>query len=130
MDDDVKLTLNPAEPALTPSQELIKKAATEVAVVDAIGRTIKLKKPGVLAQFRLVEALGETAKNQVYAAMVLPLIYVVAIDDMPIYQPTRKSEIEALIQQLDEHGVNAVMEAVQKNFGAADPDSDKAELKK
>lgn len=115
---------------LRPSEEAVQKAIAEHTVTDSTGRAIKIKKPGVLAQFRLVEALGEAAKNQVYTGMVLPLIYVTAIGDLPIFQPTSKMQIEALIQQLDEHGVDAVMQGVEKHFGATDPDADKAALKK
>lgn len=122
MEQDVKVTL-------TPSEQVVAKAA-EFAVIDESGRVIKLKKPGVLAQFRLVEVMGETAKNQTYMGMVLPLIYVTAIDDQPVFQPTSKLQVEALIQRLDEHGVNAVMEGVSANFGNSNPEADKAELKK
>jgi hypothetical protein len=121
--DDVKLTL-------TPSQDVVQKAIAEFTVTDSAGRVIKLKRPGVLAQFRLVEVLGESAKNQVYMGMVLPLIYVTAVDDLPVFQPTSKLQVEALIQQLDEHGCAAVMQGVQQHFGAVDPEADKAALKK
>lgn len=121
--DNVKVTLKPSE-------EAVQKAVAEFIVTDSAGRAIKLKKPGVLAQFRLVEVLGESAKNQVYMGMVLPLIYVTAIDELPVFQPTSKLEVEALIQQLDEHGVDAVMQGVQAHFGAVDPEADKAALKK
>lgn len=121
--DNVKLTLKPSE-------EAVQKAMAEFTVNDSAGRVIKLKKPGVLAQYRLVEVLGESAKNDVYMGMVLPLMYVTAIDELPIFQPTSKREVEALIQHLDEHGIGAVMVGVQERFGAVDPEKDKAELKK
>lgn len=119
---EVKMTL-------TPSEQVVAKAA-EITVTDSAGRVIKLKKPGVLAQFRLVEVMGETAKNQVYMGMVLPLIYVTAIDGDAVFQPTSKLQVEALIQRLDEHGIDAVMEGVNANFGAIDPEADKDALKK
>jgi len=122
MDEGVKLTL-------TPSEQVVAKAA-DIIVTDSAGRAIKLKKPGVLAQFRLVEIMGDTAKNQVYMGMVLPLIYVTAIDGEPVFQPTSKLQVEALIQRLDEHGIDAVMEGVNANFGALNPDADKEALKK
>lgn len=115
---------------LTPSQEAVAKAAAEVMVTDARGRVFTLKKPGVLAQLRLVEILGDSAKNEVYMAMVLPLLYVAAIDDTPCPAPTRKSEVEALFQQLDEDGITAVGAGVMENFGASNPEADKAALKK
>lgn len=114
----------------TPSQQLIAAAAASTAVADARGRSITLRKPGVLAQYRLIEALGDSAKNETYVAMVLPLIYVAEIDGEAVIPPTRKSEVEVLIQRLDEDGINAVLEGVRAAFGgAADPAADKAALK-
>lgn len=115
---------------LKPSQEVLAKANEETQVTDSAGRVIKIKKPGVLAQYRLIEALGDSAQNQTYMAMVLPLIYVTAIDDLAVHQPKTKLQVEALIQQLDEHGIEAVMRQVQEAYGKADPEQDKAELKK
>jgi len=122
-DPKVKVTLNP-------SDQIVQQANAEVTVSDERGRVIKLKKPGVLAQFRLIEALGETAKNEVYMGMVLPLIFVTSIDDDPVYQPASKREVEALIQRLDEDGIAAVLQGVQENFGKTDPEADKAAVKK
>lgn len=122
---NVKVTLNP-----TPSQEAVAKATAEAVVTDGRGRAIKLKKPGVLAQFRLIEVLGDTAKNEVYMAMVLPLIFVTEIDGETIFPPARKSEVEALIQRLDEDGISAVQAGVMANFGQSDPEADRATLKK
>lgn len=118
----VKLTL-------TPSEELIAKAAAEQVVTDASGRVITLRKPSMLAQYRLVEMLGESAKNQVYMGMVLPLLYVTGINDDKLPALSTKREVEALIQRLDEAGIEAVMKGVQENFGASDPEADKAALK-
>lgn len=113
----------------TPSQQVIAKAAAEILVTDAQGRKIKLKKPGVLAQFRLVEILADSAKNEVYMGMVLPLIYVAEIDGEAVMMPNSKREVEALIQRLDEDGISAVAQGVMANFGASNPEADKAALK-
>lgn len=114
----------------TPTEQIIKQASAEVSVTDANGRVIVLKKPGVLAQYRLIELLGDSAKNEVYMAMVLPLIYVAELDGHPVPLPAKKSEVEALISRLDEDGINAVMLGVQEHFGRSDPDADKESLKK
>lgn len=120
-----KLTVNP-----TPTEQVIAKASAEVTVHDARGRAITLKKPGVLAQYRLIEILGESAKNEVYVGMVLPLIYVCEIDGDQVAQPNSKREVEGLIQRLDDDGIAAVMNGVQSHFGSVDPGADKAALKK
>lgn len=119
-----KLTVNPS-----PSAEVVAKATAETSVTDARGRVITLKKPGVLAQYRLVELMGDSAKNEVYMGMVLPLIFVTAIDGDAVTQPRGKREVEALIERLDEDGISAVSVAVQKHFGPSDPEADKDALK-
>lgn len=111
------------------TDQLLASAAAQSIVKDSRGRMLTLKKPGVLAQYRLVEALGDSAKNEVYMGMVLPLIYVAAIDGSPEAPPTTKMEVEALIQQLDEEGIKAVMEGVQKYFGNPNLEADKATIK-
>lgn len=118
---DVKLEVKP-------SDEIVAAAKQEAEIIDARARVIKLKKPGVLAQYRLVETLGDSASNQVYMGMVLPLIYIASIDGVPT-NARNKMQIEALIQQLDEDGIKAVMEGVQEHFGSPDPEADKAALK-
>ncbi|AOY93831.1 hypothetical protein BKK79_20000 [Cupriavidus sp. USMAA2-4] len=98
---------------LRPSEEVVARAAAEVTITDAKGRQITLRKPGILAQFRLVEAMGaEAAANETYRMMCLPLLYVAAVDGEPVLQPTSKLELEALIQRLDEAGMVAVQQGI------------------
>lgn len=119
-----------AKVTLNPSEEVIKAANAATTCTDARSRVIRLKKPGILAQYRLIEALGDTAKNEVYMSMVLPLIFVTAIDEDTVHLPTSKPQLEALIQRLDEEGIAAVMKAVQEHYGKADPEADREALKK
>jgi hypothetical protein len=114
----------------TPSQHAVAKAAAIVVITDAKGRKLTLKKPGVLAEYDLIEALGETAQNSTYVGMVLPLIYVTAIDGEDASPPISKPQVRALIQRLGDDGVKAVMKAVQENFVTADVDGDTAAIKK
>lgn len=114
---------------LKPSDEVTASVNRVVEITDSKGRIIKLKKPGVLTQYRIVEALGDASKNSMYMAMVLPLLYVASIDDMTINMPRTKLEVESLIQSLDHDGVDAVMEGVTTNFMPRDPDADKAAIK-
>ena len=111
----------------TPSQTLTENARTEAVITDAKGRSIKLKQPNVLAQYQLVEVLGAVAGNSHYMAMATPLTYVAAIDGELIARPKTKREFEALVQQLDNEGLLAVLEGIQANFGspsAADQDQE------
>lgn len=111
----VKVTLNQPAAALPAADVVV--APDQFNVTDSIGRTLTLKKPGVLAQFRLVEALGDSAKNEVYMGMVMPLLFLSAIDGDPVPAPAKKVEVEALIKRLDEPGIQALMLSIPKHFG-------------
>ena len=130
MSKDKTAEIGGAKVTLNPSEEVIKAANAETTCTDARSRVIRLKKPGILAQYRLIEALGDTAKNEVYMSMVLPLIFVTQIDEDAVHLPTSKPQLEALIQRLDEEGIAAVMKAVQEHYGKADPEADREALKK
>ena len=114
---------------IKPSDEVVEHAVKAIKVTDSKGRQITLQKPGVLAQYRLIEMLGDSARNQVYVGMVLPLMYVQAIDGEPTAKFSTKRELEAMIQTLDEEGISAVALGVQANFGTPDPEADKDQLK-
>ncbi|MEN7527025.1 hypothetical protein [Cupriavidus sp. DL-D2] len=108
-----KVTINHA-PA-TPSQQIMAEALAEVVVPDAKGRKLTLRRPGILAQFRLVEAMGpEAASNDVYRFMCMPLLYLVAIDGEPVPPPTNKVQLEALIQRVEEDGFAAIQDGSPK----------------
>ncbi len=120
-------------PIETPSQQAIAKLATEFEVTDERGRMLTLKKPGALAQYRIVETMGQSADIKTYAQMVLPLIFLVAIDGDPVRQPASKLQLEALITRLGDEGIDAVLKGVGKHFGETleeDAEVSKATLKK
>lgn len=114
---------------MSATEALTQKALKTVEVIDNNARVIGLKKPSTLAQFRLVEILGPLAENRVYMNMVLPLVFVTSIEGDPVSMPSTKLQIDALIQRLDDAGVEAVMKGVVEHFGSVDPDADKAAVK-
>lgn len=122
-----KLTVHAAE---TPTAHLIAQAAASVQVTDSKGRVISIRKPGILAQYRIVEVMGKSADIETYRGMVTPLIYITAIDDDPIAQPTNKLQLEALIQRTGDEGLEAVIKGIVQNFGEQDAEADKAAIKK
>lgn len=100
----------------SPTEEIIKKSTGEVTIIDSNNRAIVLRKPNVLAQYKLVKVVGgDTAKNDIYMAMILPLIYVVSIDGAPVSINSEK-ELDAVILRLGEHGIEAVMKGLQEHF--------------
>lgn len=115
----------------TPTEQLVAAAQSTVEVKDSTGRTITLKKPPVLAQYQIIKALGgEVSQNQVYVGMVLPLLYVAAIDGVAVNPLRTDLQVDALIQRLEEEGIAAVIAGVQAHFSrTADPAEEKAALK-
>lgn len=114
----------------TPSEQIVREAKKETVVTDARGRRIRLARPSVLAQYRIIQVLGgEAASNGTYVQMVLPLLFVAAIDDDPVFFPAKPVEIDALIQRLDEDGIAAVMKGVSENFAKAEPEAERVEIK-
>ncbi|SDX12751.1 hypothetical protein SAMN05518669_103352 [Variovorax sp. YR634] len=128
--ESLKVTLHEAAEAV-PSQQVTRDANFTVTVDASDGRKITLRKPGVLAQFKMIEMLGnEAASNQVFVNMVLPVMFVAAIDGEEISRITTRIQLDALIQRLDDAGVEAVMMGVPMHFGSpADPAATKAAVK-
>lgn len=115
---------------VSPAKQIIKDALADVTVTDARGRKIVIRRPPVLGQYRLAEALGQAASNQVYYGMCVPLLYVGSIDGDANLPMNSKREIEALIQRLDHDGLEAVSEGIEKNFAPKDPDEAANSIKK
>ncbi len=116
--------------SLTPSAILIKDAQTEIVVTDSLGRAIRLRKPNALAQYRLIEVLGDSAKNERYTNMVSPLIFVRAIDGEEVRLPKNKGEVDALIQRLDDEGITAVVQGILEHYIKTDEQTEKLAIKK
>lgn len=103
--------------------------AGEIKIATPAGREITLRRPPVLAQLQLVDAVGDSAANRVYMAMVMPLIYVAQIDGVDVPLPSTKKQVEALFQRLDEDGLQAVSRATEEHFSRP-PEAEVATAKK
>lgn len=114
----------------TPSEQVLSKAAQTFETKDSEGRTLVIKKPGILAQFNIVEVAGDAAKNDVWMNMVLPVIYLSELAGEAVIPPKNRLQLNGLLQRLDEHGLNALGKAVQEHFGNSDPEKGKAAIKK
>jgi predicted ATPase len=114
----------------TPSAQLVAEAKKRATVTDKTGREIVLEKPSVLMQMRFIKAMGEAASNQAYMSIATPVTCVREIDGLPVSFPTSEREFEALLQRLDEAGMEAVMTGFVENFGAANVEEEKIAVKK
>jgi len=94
----------------------VQTKSADVQVTDARGRVLTLRKPNVLAQYQLVRMLGaDASSNQTYLSMVMPLLYLQAIDGEAVNFANQR-ELDAAIQRLDEEGLEALAKGIQENF--------------
>ena len=103
----MKVTMNESE---------VTNKTEQMQVIDSRGRVLKLRKLDILSESRLVRMLGQEAvTNQIYMnAYVLPAAMVSEIDGEAVFTPTSQREMEALIQRLDNVGIGAILEYLQK----------------
>lgn len=107
-----KVTINPSDqPAAKPAA-----AVKDFTVTDALGRTIRLKKPGPLANLDFAKAAGSDRLNVLYLAEVAHLKFVAAIDDQPVATPSTEGELRALYQRLGDEGNECAMRGVAEHF--------------
>jgi hypothetical protein len=114
-----------ADPTKSDSATPAPSGAIEIE--DSRGRKLILKRPNVLAQYRLVRTLGaEAAANPTYVGMLMPLLFLQQLDGNPVSLASQR-EIDLAIQQLDEDGLMALTEGVAEHFT---PKDDEDALKK
>ncbi|HKT53323.1 MAG TPA: hypothetical protein VJP88_02650 [Caulobacteraceae bacterium] len=114
----------------TPSAQIVREAKKETVVTDARGRRIRLARPSVLAEYKLTLVVGaEAAANRTYMQMLYPLLYVTAIDDDPVFFPAKAIEIDALIQRLEDDGVDAVLKGVAGQLAEDEPEGEREAIK-
>ncbi len=104
-----------AAPAEMSLAERIKADATRIEKVkDAAGRIIGVKKLNFLDTHHVTCMLGDDAQNAVALRQALMSSSVVEIDGQPISRPRTRSQLEALMAQLDFHGVTAATEGMNR----------------
>lgn len=102
----------------TPSQSIIRSAATSVTKVDRQGRSITVRKLSPLNKMRLHEIMGASASAvAAYVQAAFMAASVSHIDGDPVPFPTTKLQLEALVSRLDEDGLTATTEALVELMG-------------
>jgi hypothetical protein len=99
-------------------------------IQDSRGRSIQLRKLGPLEQGRVVMAVGgETASNQTFMqGFALPAAMVVYIDDVGYGLPQTLVQIEAVLKELGEEGMEAMNAHFLAKFEAAKKEADAKSL--
>ena len=112
------------------AQKLNTKASFDgKEVVDANGRKIVLRKADIMDRFYLLRAMGADASNPSLVGMMMPTIYVAAIDGAPFPTPRTLVECEAALKRLGDDGFLVVTEEINNYFEGREEEA-KAVIKK
>ena len=104
----------------TPSEAVIAAANATVTVRDERGRDITVRKLKTLDRMRLLELVGaDNAMNDRYLGYATLAYCVACIDGDLVPTINTKVALEAVVQRLDDDGINAVASAVAANFMAS-----------
>jgi hypothetical protein len=120
------------EIADTPSAQIVAAAKRVIAITDALGRAIEIKRPGPLEKLDFAKAAGSGSGgevNQLYLAEIMHLQFVKSIDGTAVIVPKTEGELRALYSRLDEEGNDAVRTAVFEHFMASATGNAEADLK-
>lgn len=124
-----KATLKPATTD-SPSEEVVRSATEIKYATDARGRRIGVVRPKALLRFRLLKILGaENAKNEPLLGNAMLAFLVREIHGETIPPVNSERQLEAMIDRLDDDGLAAVAECLQKEYGLGDPGDTEEQIK-
>jgi hypothetical protein len=85
----------------------------ERIITDRTGRTLSLRRVGVLETLRLYKALGpELSMNEAYMGLAVIAASVAVLDGVPMPFPSGEAAIEACLERLGEEGTEAIAAAI------------------
>jgi len=98
---------------MTPSERIVAAAAAEVEVTDALGRRLRVRRPGALDRLRLFKAAGPVlAQNERWLGLAMLAFCVSEIDGTPVPQPAGEAMLERVVERLGDAGTAAVAVAL------------------
>ncbi len=97
----------------TPSERIVAEAGRPLAITDATGRLLEVRRPGALDRLRLFKALGPVLSgNDRYVGYAMLAYCVQAIDGVPVPAAVNEGQLEALVARFGDAGLTAVGEAL------------------
>lgn len=94
------------------SDALIAKAHQAFDVTDDLGRTLTLRRPGVMDALALNDALRDNAGNRLYMGMAAPVSWLAAVDGETVAAPATKAAFEAVVDRLGDEGFTAIIDGL------------------
>lgn len=85
----------------------------ERIITDKSGRTLSLRRVGVLETLRLYKALGpELSVNEAYMGLAMIAGSIAVLDGVPMPFPSSEAAVETCLERLGEEGAAAVAAAI------------------
>lgn len=89
----------------------MQAASAEVSTItDARGRSLEVQRMTKRVQMRMMRQWGAASNVQMWVGNALIACHVKTIDGIPVPPPLTIDQVEALVDRLDDDGVNAVAE--------------------
>lgn len=98
----------------SPSQQVVAAGLPQHAVTDRRGRNLVIRRPSALQKFMLMDALGSSSDNKMLFMHAVLAASVIEIDGEPVSFPKSKMQVQALIQRLDDDGIDAAADVFAK----------------
>lgn len=108
---------HPAPPpaVVSPSQAIVADANRVEYVTDSLGRRLGVKRFSASSRRRVLKALSaESGEKGELRLMAMVACACVSIDDMPVVFPMTEVQVDALIDRLDQPGLDALSEGIAK----------------
>ena len=99
---------------MTPTETFVAGAHEAREIVDSNGRSLTIRRPTTLDRLRLFKAVGPSlSANDRYLGLAMLAFCVVAIDGVPVPQPSNEHQIEAAIDRLGDAAIAAIGASLQ-----------------
>jgi hypothetical protein len=109
---------NGTQLAMLPSQLVLNRQLASTRFVDERGRLIGIVKPNPAFRMRMLRMAGsELVQNAPYMGLFMLAASVREIDGEQLPEPTSPLQVEHLVQRLDQEGLDAIGEAMQRVWG-------------
>lgn len=103
----------------TPTRLIISNAGKTLEILDSEGRRLTIRRINALDRLRLLKAAGpELSQNDAWLNMAALAISVVEVNGTPRVTPTSERQIEAIISELGDNGLQTISDALRENDGA------------
>jgi hypothetical protein len=107
----------PSIQAVSPSQAIVQDANRVEYVTDKLGRRLGVKRVSASLRRRVLKAMSAANGDKpqlLFMAMIACAC--VSIDDAPVPFPTTELQIDALIDRLEQEGLDAAGETIATKF--------------